>query len=102
MQPVSLSARHKEDQAFSLKSSDPGEQGGQDARTNDVGRFGTICALLICSMVAVMFIGVFLSIDLADVVALLFVAGMLAFIGALLAFLSEVFIAVKTLRIGMK
>jgi hypothetical protein len=63
---------------------------------------GTLCALLICSMIAAMFIGVFLSINLTDVVALLFVAAMIAFIGALLAFLGEVFIAVKSLRIGMK
>ena len=43
---------------------------------------GTICAFLICSMIAAMFIGVFLSIDLTDVVALLFVTAVLAFIGA--------------------
>jgi hypothetical protein len=53
-------------------------------------------------MIAAMFIGVFLSIDLTDVVALLFVTAMLAFIGALLAFLREIFIAVKSLRIGMQ
>ena len=63
---------------------------------------GTLCALLICSMIAAMFIGVFLSIDLTDVVALLFVTAMLAFIGALLAFLREIFIAVRSLRIGMQ
>jgi len=63
---------------------------------------GTLCALLICSMIAVMFVGVFLSIDLTDVVALLFVTGVCAFIGGLLAFLREIFIAVKALRIGMK
>ena len=63
---------------------------------------GTICALLICSMIAAMFIGVFLSIDLSDVVALLFVIAVIAFIGALLAFLREIFIAVNALRIGMK
>jgi len=44
-----------------------------------------IPALLICSMVASMFIWVFLSIDLTDVVVLLFVTAMLAFIGALIA-----------------
>ena len=63
---------------------------------------GTICALLICSMIAAMFVGVFLSFDLTDVVALLFVTAMLAFIGALISFLREIFIAIKALRIGMK
>ncbi len=63
---------------------------------------GTVCALLICILIAFMFIGGFLSIDLAPIVSLLFVAAMLAFIGALLSFLGEIYIAVKTLRIGMK
>ena len=63
---------------------------------------GTICALLICSMIAAMFVGVFLSINLTDVVVLLFVTAIFAFIGALLAFLREIFIAVRALRIGMK
>ena len=63
---------------------------------------GTVCALLICLMIASMFIGVLLSFDLHIIVALLFVAAMFAFIGALLTFLREIFIAVKTLRIGMK
>ncbi len=53
-------------------------------------------------MIVAMFVGVFLSLDLSDVVALLFVTGMLAFIGALLAFLREIYTAVKALRIGMK
>ncbi len=57
---------------------------------------------MICSMIASMFIGVFLSIDLADMVALLFVTAMFVFIGTLLAFLREIFIAAKAPRIGMK
>ena len=63
---------------------------------------GTVCALLICMMIASMFIGVLLSFDLHVMVALLFVTAMFAFIGALLAFLREIFIAVKTLRIDVK
>ncbi|HUI45960.1 MAG TPA: DUF2721 domain-containing protein [Nitrospirota bacterium] len=63
---------------------------------------GTVCALFICIMIASMFIGVFLSLDLAVFVALLFVTAMLFFIGALLAFLREVFVAVKALQIGMR
>ena len=62
---------------------------------------GTVCALLIRMMIASMFIGVFLSLDLAVFVSLLFVTAMLVLIGALLAFLREIFIAVKRLRIGM-
>ena len=63
---------------------------------------GTVCALLICLMIASMFLGVLLSFDLHVMVALLFVAAMFAFIGTLLTFLREIFVAVKTLRIGMQ
>ena len=63
---------------------------------------GTVCAVLICAMISLMFIGVFLSIDLADVVAALFVSATFVFIGALLTFLREIFIAVKNLRIGLQ
>ena len=62
----------------------------------------TICALLICLVIVFMFTGVFLLIDLADEVVFLFVVAMLAFIGALVEFLREIFVAVKNLRIGMK
>ena len=62
---------------------------------------GTVCAILICLMIASMFIGVFLSLNLAVFVSLLFVAAMFVFIGALLAFLREIFIVIKTVRIGM-
>ena len=63
---------------------------------------GTICALLICLVIVFMFTGVFLMIDLADEVVFLFVVAMLSFIGALVEFLREIFIAVKNLRIGIK
>ena len=62
---------------------------------------GTVCALLICIMIASLFSGVFLSLDLAVFVSLLFVTTMLVFIGALLAFLREVFVVVNALRIGI-
>jgi Protein of unknown function (DUF2721) len=62
---------------------------------------GTVCAILICLMIASMFIGVFLSLNLAVFVSLLFVAAMFVFIGALLAFLREIFIVIKTVRFGL-
>ncbi len=63
---------------------------------------GAVCALLICVLVAFMFIGKILSVDLATIVTLLFVTAMLALIGALLSFLGEIYIAIKSLRIGMQ
>jgi len=63
---------------------------------------GTVCALLICVLIACMFIGAFFSVDIATMVSLLFVTAMLSFIGALLSFLGEIYIAIRSLRIGMK
>ncbi len=62
----------------------------------------TVCALLICVLIAFMFIGEILSVDLATIVSLLFVTAMLAFIGALLSFLGEIYIAIKSMWIGMQ
>jgi hypothetical protein len=60
----------------------------------------TICALLICAVIALLFAGAFLVLDVRVAVGLVFVATMLALIGALLSFLREVFVATRHLRIG--
>lgn len=61
----------------------------------------TICALMICTLIALLFIGDFISTSMADFVALLFVVAMLTLIGGLLCFLREIYMAIKSLRIGM-
>lgn len=58
----------------------------------------TLTALLICGVIAVLFLGAFLDFDAAVIVALLFIAAMLAFIAALLGFLREVLLATAALR----
>ncbi len=60
----------------------------------------TTCALLVCVVIAALFLGAFLELDLSAVIALLFVVAMLAFIGALVSFLREIFLATANLRIG--
>jgi Protein of unknown function (DUF2721) len=63
----------------------------------------TLCtssALLICAVIAVLFLSAFLRFDLTATVAFLFVAAMLALFGGLLFFLREVFVATASLRIG--
>ena len=60
----------------------------------------TITALLICSVIAVMFVGAFVAIDPSVAVALLFIAAMGTFILGLIAFLREIFVATANLRIG--
>jgi hypothetical protein len=60
----------------------------------------TSCALLICTVIVVLFLEAFLSLDLPGVVALLFIAAMLVFIAALFGFLREIHLAIASLRIG--
>jgi len=62
----------------------------------------TLTALLISSVIAILFLGSFVAFDASMLVALLFVTAMLAFIVALLFFLREVFVAIARLRFGLR
>ena len=71
------------------------------ARCSNVAiTLSTIAALLVAVVVALLFASNFVRFSLAVTVASLFVLSMLALVGALLAFLVEVRIATRTLRIG--
>ena len=56
------------------------------------------CALFVGLLIIVAFIDAFMSINLAKVVGLLFVMAMVAFIGSLVVFLREIFLAVAHTR----
>jgi len=77
-------------------------------RARMISRSITLCtatALFICAVIAVLFLGAFLRLDTeltATVVALLFVAAMMAFFWGLLMFLREIFVAAASLRIGLQ
>ena len=60
----------------------------------------TTCALLICVVIVALFAGVALERDLSRLIVVLFVAGLCAFIGALVAFLLEIQAATASLRFG--
>ena len=67
------------------------------------GRAITLCtmtALLVCTMIAVLFLSAFLQFDASIPVALLFIAAMLCFFLGLLWFLREIYLATMNLRIG--
>ena len=53
----------------------------------------TTCELLVCVVVATLFIGAALTIDLTGLIGLLFVAAMLALIAGLICFLREIALA---------
>jgi Protein of unknown function (DUF2721) len=62
----------------------------------------TICALLVALVVMVLFLGESFAMRITYAVDALFIAAMLSFIGAILCFLREVFIATANLRIGLR
>lgn len=58
----------------------------------------TTCALVVCLVIIALFLAAFLDREFADVIAILFIVAMLAFVGALVSFLREIFLATHTLR----
>ena len=60
--------------------------------------FAVLSGLFVCLLIAGAFLGAFVATDLARMVAVLFVAAMLALIASLLFFLREIFIAVSAPR----
>lgn len=61
---------------------------------------GTIAALLVSTVVALLFASAFIRAPLAIIITILFVTAMTSLIGALLAFLIEVRVATVNFRIG--
>ena len=59
--------------------------------------FGTSSALLVCVSIATVFLGAVLKANVAVPVALLFILAMAAFVAALVCFLREVLLAVRSL-----
>ena len=63
----------------------------------------TICALLICMVIASLFIGAVAGVQLTSLIAFLFIAAMLALTGGLLALLREIYIATGSIhRVGKR
>ncbi len=60
----------------------------------------TVTALLVCTVIAILFLGDFLHCTITLPVAFLFIVAMLSLVLALLNFLREIFIATVNLRIG--
>ena len=60
----------------------------------------TTTALLVCTVIAILFLGDFLHFNITIPVACLFITAMLLLVLALLSFLREIFIATANLRIG--
>lgn len=61
----------------------------------------TSAAILVSTVIVVLFVGDFVGTSLVDAVALLFVAAMSCLIAGLLCFLREVYLATRYVRIGV-
>ena len=59
-----------------------------------------LCALLVCCVIVGLFASTITATAVAPIIGALFVAAMFAFMGALIAFLLEVHLALRTLQIG--
>ncbi len=62
----------------------------------------TTCALLICVVIIMLFLGALLTAELSALTALVFIAALCAYLGALVSFLQEIKAATGTLRFGPK
>lgn len=60
----------------------------------------TMCALLVCTVVALLFVGAFLDLNFTAAIAGLFIACMAILIVGLLILLKEIRLAIASLRIG--
>jgi hypothetical protein len=72
-------------------------------RADLIGHAITLCtstAVLVCSVIALLFLGDYLHYDMSVPVALLFIIAMALLVLGLLNFLREIFIAKASLRIG--
>jgi hypothetical protein len=73
------------------------------ARMVNVGL--TLCtssALLVCLVIALLFVGSALRLDMEAAISVMFVAAMVALIGSLSIFLREIFLGTQQLRIGRR
>jgi hypothetical protein len=62
----------------------------------------TACALLVCTVIAALFIGASLNYDTSTLIALLFITAMAVLIAGLVCFLQEIYLATANLRIGLR
>ena len=74
-------------------------------RADLIGHAITLCtttAVLVCTVIALLFLGDYLRYDMSQPVALLFILAMLLLVLGLINFLREIFIAKASVRIGPK
>jgi hypothetical protein len=61
----------------------------------------TVCALFVCVVIATLFVGSMIGVDLSGTIALLFVAAMLTLIAGLMSFLREIALATSSIHVSL-
>jgi hypothetical protein len=61
----------------------------------------TVCALFVCVVIATLFAGSMIGVDLSGTIALLFVAAMLTLIAGLMSFLREIALATSSIHVSL-
>lgn len=94
-----------------LDASSPARQPGIETELQALGQrarlayasitLDIVAALLVCLLIAFAFIEHFFDFEIRGLIGGLFIAAMLSLIGSLVAFLREVFVAVRSLKIGL-
>jgi hypothetical protein len=62
----------------------------------------TVCALLVCAVIATLFIGALADVSVSGTIAIMFIAAMLALIVALVFFLREVYLATDSIHLSSR
>ncbi len=62
----------------------------------------TSCALLVCLVIALLFVGSAMKINMETVISIMFVTAMAALVGSLSIFLREIYLGTANLRIGRR
>jgi hypothetical protein len=63
--------------------------------------FGTGCAIMVCLVIAVAFVGYLVGAHVGVALAVLFILALVGYVVALLCYLREVFMAIRYLRFGL-
>jgi hypothetical protein len=63
--------------------------------------FGASCAIMVCLVIAVAFVGYLVGAHVGVALAVLFILALAAYVVALLCYLREVFMAIRHLRFGL-
>jgi len=91
---------HAPNESIALLHADLGTLSHRAKLINIAITLCTSTAIMICTVIAILFLGNFFQFNMSIPIALLFILAMLLLVTGLIIFLREIYIATKNLRIG--